>query len=221
MGILCPICGGNTERISVLEGGSRKHLYICENCIIAWKQEEGTLGIHLLHTYAMAKDLDDDTFYELLKRISDYESGGVPKLCDIMSREVSVVSGKESLLEAARLMTEKGISCLVVVDGDGKPVGIITSHDIAEKLSLSKHEFDKIKVEEVMKWPVIAAEDYTNIIKASKIMRKKRIKNLPVTRKGKIVGIVTVNDFAKVPPEYMEKIASNLDELSDAFLLDS
>jgi CBS domain-containing protein len=218
MGILCPTCGGNTERISVLEGGVRKPLYVCRNCTIAWKQEEGTLGIHLLQTYAMAKDLDDDAFYELLKRISDYESGGAPKLCDIMTQEVAVVSGKESLLEAARLMAEKGISCLVVVDREGKPEGIITSHDIAEKLSVSKHELDKIKVEEVMSWPVIAAEDYTNIIKASKIMRKRRIKNLPVTRKGKIVGIVTVNDFAKVPPEYMEEIASNLAELGDAFL---
>ncbi len=219
MGILCPICGGNTEKISVIEGGAKRPLHVCRNCVIAWKQEEGTLGIHLLQTYAMAKDLDDDAFYELLKRVSDYESGGAPKLCDIMTREVAVVSGKESLLEAAMLMTEKGVRYLVVVDRDGKPEGIITSHDIAERLSMSGHEPDKIKVEEVMSWPVIAAEDYTSVIKASKIMRNRRIKTLPVTRKGKIVGIVTVDDFAKVPPEYLEEIASNLGELGNVPIL--
>jgi CBS domain-containing protein len=212
MGISCPICGRGTEKLYTLEGGVRRHLYVCNCCTIAWKQEAGTLRIHLLQTYAMAKDLDDDAFYELLKRISDFESGGAPKLCDIMSREVPVVGAKASLLEAMELMAEAGTGYLVAVDEGGKPVGMLTSRDVAKRLAGGERELE-VKVEEVMSWPVIAAEDYTSIIKASEIMRKRGLENLPVTRKGKIVGIVTLSDFAKVPPEYLEDIAPNLVEL--------
>ncbi len=212
MGILCPTCGGSTERVYVIEGGVKKPLYVCRSCVIAWRQENGKLGIHLLHTYAMAKDLDDDAFYELLKRISDYESGGAPKLSDIMSTEVAVVFLEESLLEVATLLAETGARCAVVIDAEGCPKGIITRSELAERLS-EEQEPEKVKAEDVMSWPVIAAEDYTSILKASEIMRKKGIKYLPVTRKGKIVGMVTVEDFAKAPPEYLEEIAPKLAEL--------
>jgi|Deesub1362A_J573_1020465.scaffolds.fasta_scaffold05812_2 CBS domain-containing protein len=217
MSVTCPICGEGTETISIFESGIRKPLHVCNRCIIAWEEKENGLGIHLLQTYAMAKDLDDDAYYELLKRISDYESRGVPKLCDIMSRDVVTISRDKSAHEAAKLMADRRISCLIVVDRDGKPEGIITSGDLVEKVSVPKRDPDKVKVEEIMSSPVITAEDYTNIIKASKIMREKRIKKLPVTEKGRLVGIVTVTDFAKASPEYLEKIASNLAELSDTF----
>jgi len=96
--------------------------------------------------------------------------------------------------DSASLVIEKMISnnigAVIVVSG-GNPVGIITERDMIEKVVRAGKDPSKIRAEEIMSSPLISIEANKTIKDALILMRDKKIRRLGVTRKSKLVGIVT------------------------------
>ncbi|MEM2718361.1 MAG: CBS domain-containing protein, partial [Candidatus Bathyarchaeia archaeon] len=69
--------------------------------------------------------------------------------------------------------------------------GIITERDIIEKVVRSNRDPSKIRAEEIMSSPLISVEADKTLKDALTLMRDKKIRRLGVTRKGKLVGIIT------------------------------
>lgn len=124
------------------------------------------------------------------------------KILDIM-HDIKVVSPGITVKEAADIMSKEEIGCLVVITGS-KVSGIVTERDILRNITRIKEKIDKI-----MSKNVITVEDSDTIDRAAEIMADSKIKRLPVTRDGKLVGIVTVTD-----------IISNSKEINENFLLE-
>ena len=115
---------------------------------------------------------------------------------DIMTKEIIMIDGSDTALEAAKRMSEKGISSLFVVK-DGDPVGIVTERDFIKKVCEKEIPIADVKVSEIMSKILTTADPETPIEVAVQRMVNHKIRRLPIIEGGKIVGIITVTDLAK------------------------
>jgi CBS domain-containing protein len=115
---------------------------------------------------------------------------------DIMTKNIVVIDHDKNAVEAARIMTEKGISSLFVVK-DNNPVGIVTERDFIKKVCAKGLPVDQVKISDIMSKILTTAEPETPIEVAVQRMVNHKIRRLPVMEKGKLVGIITVTDLAK------------------------
>ncbi len=100
-----------------------------------------------------------------------------------------------SVEKAAKLMIEKGLNHLPVIDKEKKIIGIVTSWDVAKAVASGKIG----KVEEIMTKKVITTTPDEAIELAAKKMEMHDISALPVVNKdGRVVGIVTSEDLSKL-----------------------
>ena len=120
------------------------------------------------------------------------------KVEDVMVEDVFSVSEKATVREAAQLMDKHEIGCLVVIN-KVKPVGIVTETDMVKRVILKRVDPEKTKVREIMSKPLVVGNPQMDIDEASKIMRKKNIKKLPIVKKGRLVGLVTTTDLVRSP----------------------
>ncbi|MGC8777515.1 MAG: CBS and ACT domain-containing protein [Candidatus Caldatribacteriaceae bacterium] len=125
---------------------------------------------------------------------------------DRMQREVITVPSSTTILEAQKIMKDRGIRRLPVVD-EGKLVGIVTYNDLLEAspskaTSLSRFEItyllSKMTVAEIMTRKIIFVEPDVPIEEAALIMNKNHIGGLPVVEENRLVGIITESDIFEI-----------------------
>lgn len=126
---------------------------------------------------------------------------------DVMKTEVVTVSPSAPITEAALSMREENIGALVVVDDEGRPVGIITDRDIVVSVVAYSKNPVEILVEEVMTKKLIVVQEDTSIFEILKILAKNNIRRVPVMKKGKLVGIVSVDDLIVVITTELSNLA--------------
>ena len=101
-----------------------------------------------------------------------------------------------SISEAARMMDEKSIGS-VLIEENGRVIGIMTERDILRKIVAKGKNPDKVKVKDIMNYPIETIDANEDIVDASKIMDEKRIRRLVVVENGKIVGKITANSISR------------------------
>ena len=115
---------------------------------------------------------------------------------DIMTKDLLTISEKDTALKAVQLMSEKGVSSLIVLS-DNQPIGIITERDFIKKICLKELKLSSVKVGDMMSKIRTSASPDTSIDVAVQRMVNNRIRRLPIIDNGKLVGIITVTDLAK------------------------
>ena len=113
-----------------------------------------------------------------------------------MTKDVVAVDENMTALDAARLMTEKGISSLII-EKDHAPVGIISERDFVKKICLKDMKPSTINVGSMMSKIQTYASPDTPVDVAIQRMVNHKIRRLPVISDGKVIGIITVTDLAK------------------------
>lgn len=125
------------------------------------------------------------------------ESGRPPSTVkSVMAKPVVTIDKDCSVYEAAKLMNEKGIGSIVVLE-DGEPIGIATERDILQKVVAKGLNPSLIKIEEIMSRNLISVGEKTSLINAIRIMEKNKVRRLLVMEKGKLVGIITQRDLLR------------------------
>jgi len=79
----------------------------------------------------------------------------------------------------------------------GKPSAMVTERDILEKVVATGVDASRISVKRIMSKPLITVGRNLSIIEAIMLMRRKKIRRLPVLDKGRLIGIVTERDLLK------------------------
>ncbi|MBV9014060.1 MAG: CBS domain-containing protein [Alphaproteobacteria bacterium] len=133
---------------------------------------------------------------------------------DIMTTEVISVAPTTSVQEVAKLLSERGISGVPVVDGDKRVVGILSEGDLLHRAETgtervpqrrrswwleslaSSQARDYVKshartARDVMTTDVVSIDETTPLADIAALLETKRIKRVPVLRDGKLVGIVS------------------------------
>ena len=101
----------------------------------------------------------------------------MPSVKDIMTKEVVTIEANKTVFEAAELMSNRGIGCLIVVI-KAFPVGIITERDIVRRI-VAKHSSLDSKVTEVMTKTLITVAPDTSLREAARVMSGNKM--YPVT----------------------------------------
>lgn len=112
-----------------------------------------------------------------------------------MSKKVITADEEVPVEEVAKIMGEKSIGSIIVTS-NGEPIGIFTERDLMTKF-LAKDQSLKIEVGNACSSPLITAPLGTSIHDAAAIMTSKHIKRLPITKKGKLVGLLSVRDLVE------------------------
>jgi CBS domain-containing protein len=120
----------------------------------------------------------------------------VDAIRNIMAKAVVTIDENKTALEAARLMSERGISSLIVIK-DGMPKGILTERDFIKKVCAKELHISQVKIANIMSKILTYADPDTPIEVAVQRMVNQRIRRLPIMQEGQVVGIVTVTDLAR------------------------
>ncbi len=117
-------------------------------------------------------------------------------ILDNKGRDVWSIDAGASVLDAIKLMAEKGVGGLAVTTG-GKLVGIITERDYARKVILKDRSSKNCKVSEIMSTDLITARENQSVEECMHLMTDNRVRHLPVTEGGELVGMISIGDLVK------------------------
>ena len=116
------------------------------------------------------------------------------QVADVMQKDVVTVCPDETPVTATKIMAEKNVSSIVVVD-NSKVIGILTEADLLKKGILTKSCTEELKISQIMSAPVEVVSPDLFVLDAGNIMKTKQIKRLPVVAHDRLVGIVTQTDI--------------------------
>ena len=128
----------------------------------------------------------------------------------IIVNSIHRVFPETSVYEAAGLMVDKDVGCLLVSGNDG-PVGIVTQKDVLRRVTSRRVNPELTKVKDVMSSPLISIGQETSIGDAAKKMIEMGIKRLVVTGEdGDFRGLITMTDIVRW--------VANQEKLSDSLI---
>jgi CBS domain-containing protein len=121
-------------------------------------------------------------------------TGKISSLLGKKGHQVWSVSPAASVYDAITMMAEREIGAVPVVE-DGKLVGIVSERDYARKVFLKGRSSLETPVTEIMSSPVVSVASSHTVEECMHMMTDKRIRHLPVTEGGRLVGIVSIGDL--------------------------
>ena len=115
------------------------------------------------------------------------------------TKEVWSILPYATVFDALKLMGEKKIGALMVIDDKGKVAGIISERDYARKVILKGKASKDTKVEEIMTpaSEMFAVKPENSVEECMILMTGKHVRHLPVFEKDKFIGVVSIGDVVK------------------------
>ncbi|MBB6289088.1 MULTISPECIES: DUF294 nucleotidyltransferase-like domain-containing protein [unclassified Pseudomonas] len=119
----------------------------------------------------------------------------------LISRSLVWVSADTSVHEAAKVMTEQSVSCVVVMaPGDGphaKMVGLVTDRDLRTRVVAAARSDTATAISEVMTSDPAAIQADDSVFEAMLVMLRRNIHHLPVMHKGRTLGLINLSDIIR------------------------
>jgi CBS domain-containing protein len=120
-------------------------------------------------------------------------------ITDSMRKKLETIEKSASVQEAAKKMTDKNVSSLIVVGPDGKPQGLVTERDLVRKVCLNDLRTSLVTNEQIMS-SLITIDSKSSPSVAADMMLQHNVRHLLVIDKSdenKPIGIVTPLDFTR------------------------
>jgi len=112
---------------------------------------------------------------------------------DIMTKDVITVRTDTPIYEAMELVAKYDISGLPVVDDDMTLVGVLSEKDVINLLYVSEQREEKT-VRDFMTQPALYFEEDESLLDVCDFLRKNVFRRVPITSKGKVVGVISIRD---------------------------
>jgi len=135
-------------------------------------------------------------------------------LREVINKNVVTIAPTAAISEAAYLMMNEDVGALVVVDGETRPVGMITDRDLVVSAMAEGVNPEEITVEEIMSKDLVTVDEDTDIFEMLSVLSENSIRRLPVTRGGRLKGIVSVDDLIVVVATELVNLAMALSSKS-------
>jgi CBS domain-containing protein len=111
-------------------------------------------------------------------------------------KRVWSVAPSATTLDAIKLLAEKGIGALPVMEGE-QLVGMMSERDYARKVILKGKSSQDTPVRDIMSTDVVTVEPHQTNEECMELMTHERIRHLPVIEDGKLIGILSIGDLVK------------------------
>jgi CBS domain-containing protein len=128
---------------------------------------------------------------------------------DYYRTEVATAPLQASASDLAERMGRHAVGCIVIVDDDHHPVGVVTDRDLTCRVVARGADPEKTRAAELMSRPLIMAEADEPIEEVIERMRTAAVRRIPVVRDGRLVGLVSVDDL-------VVELGRELDDLGEA-----
>jgi len=140
----------------------------------------------------------------------------MPKISDVITRNVVVVRPDESVQRAAELMAKLNVGSLPVYDGRAL-VGMVTDRDITVRVTAFDKRASETLVGDVMTVQTLSCAEDDAIADVLQQMGDAQVRRLPVLdRAGEIVGIVSLGDLATRQSAHTDGALREISQPSDA-----
>jgi CBS domain-containing protein len=131
-------------------------------------------------------------------------------LKQMLVRALWTVGPTDTVLAAARIMAEKNIGFLVVLEA-GKIIGVFSERDCIRRVMLAGKSPEITPVADVMVRKVITANVKDTFADCLRLMHAHGIRHLPVLDNDKTVGVISVRDLLREAVEHHTKVISELE----------
>lgn len=133
----------------------------------------------------------------------------VRQLLDTKSPEIHSISPDAPVIDAIRLMAERRIGALLVMEGP-RLAGMLSERDYARKIVLQGRSSKDTPVRDIMSADVVSVSPQHNTDQCMQLVTDSRIRHLPVVEDGQVVGLVSIGDLVKA---VIEEQRQELDHL--------
>ena len=133
----------------------------------------------------------------------------VRQLLKAKGEQVWTISKDSTILDGLKLMAEKRIGSLPVLEG-GQVVGIFTERDYARRVGPDRRQPEETCIEEVMTRELITVDPDQTVNDCMMLMTENHIRHLPVMDEGRLVGIISVGDVVK---DIIEELEFHVEQL--------
>ena len=116
---------------------------------------------------------------------------------DIMTRRVVSVGRSEPVSAAVRLLHRHNLGALPVCDAGGRLRGMVTDRDITLRCFGGDADPAGMRISEIMSRGIVTARPEDSVRDAARTMARSRVRRLPVTENGRLVGMVSLCDMAR------------------------
>ncbi len=127
------------------------------------------------------------------------------KGCDVWS-----IAPDDSVYDALKLMAEKEVGALLVLEGEAL-AGIISERDYARKVILKGKSSMDTPVQEIMTTKVISVRPEQTIQECMALMTGKRVRHLPVLEGNQLAGVISIGDVVKAIISHQELMIEHLE----------
>ena len=121
---------------------------------------------------------------------------------DLMRKNPYTVAESASTQDTARIMNDKKVSSLVIVDEDNNPVGLVTERDLVRKVCINDLPTNRVTNKEIMSSPLITIDSESSATTATDLMLKNNVRHLLVIDNeskdnNQPIGIITPLDLVR------------------------
>jgi CBS domain-containing protein len=134
----------------------------------------------------------------------------VKQILQTKGEQVWSVAPQSSVFDALKLMAEKGVGALLVLE-NGEVVGIFSERDYARKVILMGKSSKETTVGEIMTRRVLCVTPATTVAECMVLMTEKKIRHLPVMDNSKLVGFISIGDVVKSVIEEQQYLIEHLE----------
>jgi CBS domain-containing protein len=117
------------------------------------------------------------------------------KVHEVMTRAPVTVSGQSNLTDAARMMRDRDIGDLFVMD-EAELRGMLTDRDIVVRAAADGRDLNSTKVDEVCSRDIVDISPNDDADQAVMLMRARAVRRVPVMDGGKLIGVVALGDMS-------------------------
>lgn len=108
------------------------------------------------------------------------------------------VSPQASVLDALKMMAEKNVGAVMVVDDNNQMIGIFTERDYARKIVLKGKTSLETPINEIMTSEMVTVSPDQTLEECMNLMTKWHIRHLPIMEKGRLIGMVSMRDVVEI-----------------------
>lgn len=128
---------------------------------------------------------------------------------DYMDKTFSTIDVGASARDAAKMIAG-GEHDYVIVTEAGKPSGMVAPLDLVVKVIAEGKDAEKLRVGDIMKAPLVSVDPDEDLLKASEMMHKERVRRLAVVKEGIVYGVITSTDIAQRCGDYVDKSVKDI-----------
>ncbi len=121
----------------------------------------------------------------------------VAEILESKGSRVLTIDPDKMVLDAAKMLRNAGVGALVV-SRDGRTIdGILSERDIVRGFAESAGDVTHLHVSDLMTGAVVTCTASDSLSQVAKVMTQRRIRHLPVTDNGNLIGLVSIGDVLK------------------------